>query len=167
MESTEEDGVNSVVEQFYNELVKRQRDVLCCKSGMAGPTQPHCACMPSIAHPLARRCISPFQWKRESWRLGEPARERGTDRRGKGKGRDHFMILGITCGHMKKPQNQKSIVWKEQVGKYRTREMVIFPSRVATDVNPNLMAKERAVAAPWTEPSSLAWHSTCTDLRED
>lgn len=81
MESTEEDGVNSVVEQFYNELVKRQRDVLCCKSGVAGPTQPHCACMPSIAHPLAKQCISPFQWRRESWRLGEPAREKDRSKR--------------------------------------------------------------------------------------
>lgn len=37
-ESTEEDGANAVLEQFYNGLVKRQRDVLCCKSGVAGPT---------------------------------------------------------------------------------------------------------------------------------
>ena len=41
-ESTEEDGAKSALEQFYNEWVKRQRDVLCRKIRQAGHTHTPC-----------------------------------------------------------------------------------------------------------------------------
>lgn len=48
-ESTEDDGAKSALEQFYNEWVKRQRDVLCHKSRQVGRT--HTQCMYAVHSP--------------------------------------------------------------------------------------------------------------------